>query len=59
MAFEPDMKLTAEFVDIMGGRIDAPQFKNFMKQCVYAYLAVRLVARNAKACARSGNFFEF
>jgi hypothetical protein len=27
----------------MGGRIDAPQFKNFMKQCVYAYLAVRWV----------------
>ena len=41
MAFEPDMKLTPEFVEIMGGRFEAPQFRNFMKLCVQAYLAVR------------------
>ena len=41
MAFEPDMKLTSEFIEIMGGRYEAPQFRTFMKLCVQAYLAVR------------------
>lgn len=41
IAFEPDMKLTTEFIEIMGGRYEAPQFRIFMKLCVQAYLAVR------------------
>merc|ERR1712186_145115 len=40
-AFEPDMKLTPEFVDIMGGAEDSPHYRNFMKLCVQGYLAVR------------------
>ena len=40
LAFEPDMKLTTEFIEIMGGRYEAPQFRIFMKLCVQAYLAV-------------------
>ena len=31
IGFEPDMKLTQEYVNIMGGKLDVPQFSWFLE----------------------------
>ena len=58
IAFEPDMKIIQEYIDILGGRVDGPQFKLYMKQCVHAYLAVRPYWREIQYLVISKQTFE-
>jgi len=41
MGFEPDMKLTYDWVVLMGSDVDSYTFRWFIELCVRAYLAVR------------------
>ncbi|KAF0990633.1 hypothetical protein HZS_6548, partial [Henneguya salminicola] len=41
MGFEPDMKITAEMLNILGGSTESTYFKYFIKQTIKGYLAIR------------------
>ena len=46
MAFEPDMKLTSEFVEIMGGKMEAQPFRSEKKILVMGTcLNIKLVSQ--------------
>merc|ERR1711962_493609 len=41
IGFEPDMKLSREMVDIMGGSEEGASYKWFLELCIQGFLAVR------------------
>ena len=41
IGFKPDMKLTQEYVNIMGGKLDVLQFSWFLELYIKAYMGLR------------------
>ena len=58
MGFEPDMKLTPDWVNLIGGNIDTPSFRWFIELTVRAYLTVRPYTE-VSACAHQLNKYFY